>query len=118
PGFSSVLVRELGENPGALLADELAHRVPSRAVAAIAGEMRAWRAEVAVPVRRGGERSALVLAGPKLSGDPYFGDGVDLLETMASQLAIGLKNGQLYQEIVSIKEYNHTGEHGLSQSHE
>ena len=103
---SSALVVELRENPGALLAHELAHRVPSRSVAAIAGELRAWRAETAVPVRREGELIAIMLAGPKLSGDPYFGDDIDLLETMAGQLAIGLKNGQLYQEIVSIKEYN------------
>jgi PAS domain S-box-containing protein len=103
---SSPLVRELRESPGSLLTDDLAHRIPSRAVAAIAGELRAWRAEVAVPVRREGELIAIMLAGAKLSGDPYFADDVDLLETMASQLAIGLKNGQLYQEIVSIKEYN------------
>jgi hypothetical protein len=37
---ASALVRELRENPGALLAEELAHRVPSRAVAAVAGELR------------------------------------------------------------------------------
>src|SRR5581483_9250578 len=73
---------------------------------AIASDLREWRAEVAVPVRREGELIALLLAGPKLSGDPYFVEDLELLETMASQLAIGLKNAQLYQEIVSIKEYN------------
>jgi PAS domain S-box-containing protein len=103
---SSALVRELRDSPGSLLTDDFVHRAPSRAVAAIAGELRAWRAEVAVPVRREGELIAIMLAGARLSGDPYFADDVDLLETMASQLAIGLKNGQLYQEIVSIKEYN------------
>jgi PAS domain S-box-containing protein len=102
----SPLVRELRESPAPLLMDELAHRVPSREVAAITADLLAWRAEVAVPVRREGELIALLLAGAKLSGDPYFADDLDLLETMASQLAIGLKNGQLYQEIVSIKEYN------------
>jgi PAS domain S-box-containing protein len=103
---SSELVRELRDRPGSLLADDLAHRAPSRAVAVVEGELRSWRAEVAVPVRREGELIAIMLAGARLSGDPYFADDVDLLETMASQLAIGLKNGQLYQEIVSIKEYN------------
>ena len=42
----------------------------------------------------------------KLSGDSFFADELDLLETLASELAIGLKNAQLYHEIVSIKEYN------------
>jgi PAS domain S-box-containing protein len=104
--LGSPLIRALQADPAPLLADELANRPPSREVAAIATELRLWRAEVVVPVRREGELIALVLAGPKLSGDPYFGDDLDLLETMASQLAVGLKNGQLYQEIVSIKEYN------------
>ncbi|MGH7339333.1 MAG: hypothetical protein ACREKH_02485, partial [Candidatus Rokuibacteriota bacterium] len=102
----SALVRELRESPAPLLVDELAQRSPSREVATITADLVAWRAEVAVPVRREGELIALLLAGAKLSGDPYFGDDLDVLETMASQLAIGLKNGQLYQEIVSIKEYN------------
>jgi PAS domain S-box-containing protein len=102
----SPLVRELRESPAPLQVDELAQRVPSREVAAIAADLVAWRADVAVPVRREGELIALLLAGAKLSGDPFFADDLDLLETMASQLAIGLKNGQLYQEIVSIKEYN------------
>jgi PAS domain S-box-containing protein len=104
--IASPLVRELRENPGGLLIDELSHRAPSRQVASIAAELRDWRAEVAVPVRRDGELIAIILLGAKLSGDPYFGDDLDLLETMAGQLAIGLENGQLYQEIVSIKEYN------------
>src|SRR5262249_48225030 len=73
---SSPLVRELRESPGSLLTDDLAHRVPSRGVAAIAGELRGWRAEVAVPVRREGELIALMLAGAKLSGDPYYVDDV------------------------------------------
>ena len=49
---------------------------------------------------------AMILVGPKLSGDSFHGDELDLLETLASELAIGLKNAQLYHEIVSIKEYN------------
>jgi len=58
-----------------------------------------------VPVRDG-QLMAIILAGPKLSGDSFFGEDLDLLETLASELAIGLKNAQLYHEIVSIKEYN------------
>ncbi len=104
--LASPLARELRENPGVLLVDELSHRLPSRDLAAIATDLRDWRAEVVVPVRREGELIAIILAGAKLSGDPYFGNDLDLLETMAGQLAIGLENGRLYQEIVSIKEYN------------
>ncbi|MBI3454251.1 MAG: PAS domain-containing protein [Candidatus Rokubacteria bacterium] len=103
---SSPLVRELMRHPRALLAEELLQRTPTREVAALAADMRAWRAEAAVPVQREGELIAILVVGAKLSGDPFFRDDLDLLETLASQLAIGLKNAQLYQEIVSIKEYN------------
>jgi PAS domain S-box-containing protein len=99
-------VRELRLNPGGLPVEDLAHRIASREVAAIASELRAWHAELAVPVRGEGELIAIVLLGPKRSGDPFFREDFDLLDTLASQLAIGLQNAQLYQEIVSIKEYN------------
>ena len=72
---------------------------------AVRQELRGWTGEVAVPVRDG-QLIGIILVGPKLSGDSFFGEEVDLLETLASELAIGLKNAQLYHEIVSIKEYN------------
>jgi PAS domain S-box-containing protein len=69
-------------------------------------DLRAWGAEVVVPVRGELALVAIMLLGPKLSGDPYFRDDLDLLETLASQLAIGLENAKLYHQVVSIKEYN------------
>jgi PAS domain S-box-containing protein len=102
----SPLVHLLTVSGAALLPGDLARRTrrPEDAQA-VASELRAWNAEVAVPVRDG-QLIAVILAGPKLSGDSYFGEDVDLLETLASELAIGLKNAQLYHEVVSIKEYN------------
>lgn len=103
---SSPLVKELRNGAGTLLADDLTRRAPSREVGAVAGNLRAWSAEIAVPVVGDRELIAIILAGPKLSGDPFYRDDLELLETLASQLAIGLKNAQLYHEVVSIKEYN------------
>jgi PAS domain S-box-containing protein len=105
PGGAPV-VRELRALPQALLAEDVARRAPSSESAAVAADLRAWRAELALPVLGDGELMAVVLLGPKRSGDAYFRDDLDLLDVLASQLAIGLRNGQLYQEIVSIKEYN------------
>lgn len=99
------LARELAEDGGALVADHLAARAGATDAEAVLRELRAWSAEVAVPVRDG-RLMAFILVGPKLSGDSFFVDDLDLLETLASELAIGLKNAQLYHEIVSIKEHN------------
>jgi PAS domain S-box-containing protein len=103
---TSALVHELRARPQAVLLDDLPHRPPSPDAAAVAADLRAWRAEMAVPVLGEGQLIALVLLGAKRSGDPFFRDDFELLDALASQLAIGLRNAQLYQEIVSIKEYN------------
>lgn len=100
------LAAELARSPRALLLEDLANRAPSEPVRAIAADLRAWGAELAVPVRSEDRLRAIVLAGPKLSGDPVFGDDLDLVEALASQLAVGLENARLFQEIVSIKEYH------------
>jgi PAS domain S-box-containing protein len=99
------LAREIRERSTALLRDELATRPGGQDLATVAAELKAWNADIAVPVRDGA-LMAMVLVGPKLSGDSFFGEDLDLLETLASELAIGLKNAQLYHEVVSIKEYN------------
>jgi PAS domain S-box-containing protein len=99
------LVRELERASGALMRDDLALPPDTTDPATLLAEMAAWGAAVAVPVRDG-QLMAIILAGPKLSGDSFFGEDLELLETLASELAIGLKNAQLYHEVVSIKEYN------------
>ena len=101
----SPLIRELADGTAALVRDHVAARPSAAEAGAVLQSLRAWSAEVAVPVRNG-RLMAVILAGPKLSGDSFFADELDLLETLASELAIGLKNAQLYHEIVSIKEYN------------
>jgi PAS domain S-box-containing protein len=102
---SSPLIQELSGGTAALVRDHVGMRSGPVEPDAVLQELRAWGAAVAVPVRDG-RLMAVILAGPKLSGDSFFADELDLLETLASELAIGLKNAQLYHEIVSIKEYN------------
>jgi PAS domain S-box-containing protein len=99
------LVVELRRTASALVGDDLATRSSSAEVSAVLADLQAWNAQVAVPVRDG-ELVAAILCGAKLSGDPFFQEDLSLLETLASELAIGLKNAQLYREIVAIKEYN------------
>jgi PAS domain S-box-containing protein len=99
------LVRELSDGAAALVRDHVGSWPSSVDPGAVLQDLRAWGADVAVPVRDG-RLMAMILVGPKLSGDSFHGDELDLLETLASELAIGLKNAQLYHEIVSIKEYN------------
>jgi PAS domain S-box-containing protein len=46
-----------------------------------------------------------ILLGPKLSGDAYFNEDVELLSTLVNQAAIAIKNAQLYRQVVVVNEY-------------
>lgn len=79
----------------------LAHDARSDA----ATQLRDFGGEVAVPFLQERGIFGLLIVGPKLSGDPYFTDDIDLLSTLVSQASIALKNAQLYREVVLINEY-------------
>jgi PAS domain S-box-containing protein len=46
-----------------------------------------------------------VAVGPKLSGDPFYPQDLDLLMTLANQAGIAVKNAQLYGQVVLANEY-------------
>jgi PAS domain S-box-containing protein len=46
-----------------------------------------------------------IVMGPKLSGDPFYPQDLDLLMTLANQAGIAVKNAQLYTEVVLAREY-------------
>ena len=47
----------------------------------------------------------IIIVGPKRSGDAYFAEDIDLLETLVSQAAVAMKNAQLYRQVVLVNEY-------------
>jgi PAS domain S-box-containing protein len=68
-------------------------------------EMKRLGAEAAVPVLVEGRLEAILFLGYKQSGDPYSREDVHLFSALALQVAVALKNAQLYYEILSIKQY-------------
>lgn len=46
-----------------------------------------------------------IVVGPKLSGDPFYPQDLDLLMTLANQAGIAIKNAQLYADVVLANEY-------------
>jgi PAS domain S-box-containing protein len=46
-----------------------------------------------------------IVVGPKLSGDPFYPQDLDLLMTLANQAGIAVKNAQLYGQVVLANEY-------------
>jgi PAS domain S-box-containing protein len=48
---------------------------------------------------------AFIVVGPKLSGDPFYQQDLDLLMTLANQAGVAIKNAQLYAAVVVSNQY-------------
>ncbi len=46
-----------------------------------------------------------IVVGPKLSGDPFYPQDLDLLMTLANQAGVAVKNAQLYAQVLLANEY-------------
>jgi PAS domain S-box-containing protein len=68
-------------------------------------ELKQAMADAALPLVEDHGVSGVLLVGPKLSGDPYFLEDLDLMSTLVSQATIALQNARLYREVVIANEY-------------
>ncbi len=73
-----------------------AHRKAAR-------ELKQLGGEVALPLENG-LLSGVLVVGPRLSGDPYLSDDIDLISTLTGQATIAMKNAHLYREVVLANE--------------
>jgi len=48
---------------------------------------------------------AMIAVGPKLSGDAFYRQDLDLLMTLANQAGVAIKNAQLYADVALANEY-------------
>jgi len=67
-------------------------------------DMTCLNAEVAAPLLEEGRLFGLIVLGPKRSGSPYFTDDADLLQTLAHQSAVAIRNAQTHQRVVQVNE--------------
>jgi PAS domain S-box-containing protein len=114
--FSSISATVHAPVPPASLGSE--HAVPMALAARVgalsgdAGDGQPWGPELrrlgtdlAIPIVYETGLLGFVLLGPKLSGDAYFANDVDLLATLTNQAGLAIKNAQLYRQVVLINEY-------------
>lgn len=69
-----------------------------------AADMTRLSADVAAPLLEEGRLFGLIVLGPKRSGSPYFTDDADLLQTLAHQSAVAIRNAQTHQRVVQVNE--------------
>jgi PAS domain S-box-containing protein len=67
-------------------------------------EMTRLDADVVAPLLEEGRLFGLIVAGPKRSGSPYFSDDADLLQTLAHQSAVAIRNAQTHQRVLQVNE--------------
>jgi PAS domain S-box-containing protein len=104
PVEGSALTSYLGRTLQLLVREEATLATTGRLHKAAAQELQSLGGELALPLQ---DRRlfGILLVGPKLSGDPYFVDDIELLSTLVTQASIALKNAQLYSQVVLVNEY-------------
>ncbi len=103
--LTSPLVQFIEREHRPLVRDEVVVKSNEQSLTAVIQELQALGGDVAFPFFQDRVVSGLLVVGPKLSGDPYFSDDIDLLSTLIGQAAIAIKNAQLYQEVTLVNEY-------------
>lgn len=102
---SSPLASLLKTNRRAVVREEAARQAEDRHAVGAAKQLTDLAGDIAFPLTHESETAAILIVGPKLSGDPYFADDIALLDALLSQAAVSIKNAQLYQQVVRVNEY-------------
>ena len=72
---------------------------------AVAAQMQTLHWSVILPLLAENALIGAIAIGPKLSGDPFYREDLNLLMTLANQAGVALKNAQRYGEVVVAHEY-------------
>lgn len=102
---ASPLVASLKRERRTIVREEVSSRSQEKVFTAAAQELQALGGDIAFPLTEDNTLVGIIVVGPKRSGDPYFAEDIDLLETLISQAAVAMKNAQLYHQVVLVNEY-------------
>lgn len=101
----SPLIDILSKTRTYLLRDDLRQGTPDNTRSQALTELAELDGEMALPILHEEQLTGLLVVAPKLSGDPYFSEDIDLLSTLVGQASIAVKNAQLYREVALVNEY-------------
>ena len=101
----SSIFRHLAEARSPLVREEAGRDTESDTILMAASELTLLGGEVAIPLLRDQVVVGIVVLGSKRSGDPFFGQDLDLLSTLTAQAAVAMQNAQLYHQVVLANEY-------------
>ena len=102
---TSALLTHLRSAQRTLVREELARDTQHSNTLAVVRAFDELGAEIAFPLIDDHTIVGVILVGPKRSGDPYYSEDIDLLETLTSQASVAMKNAQLYRQVTLANEY-------------
>jgi two-component system nitrogen regulation sensor histidine kinase GlnL len=95
----NALVEYVRAHSEAIVREEIEQMLPPDESSPISQEMARFNADVAVPIVLKNRLMGTILLGPKLSGDIYTDEDLQLLTTLANQAAVAIRNAQLYSRL-------------------
>lgn len=105
PSCRSTLIKELNKTKEIIIFDEYESKMTDeqdekkeKKMQKIIKDMESLKALALVPVFRENKMTALLVLGPKISGDPFSNEDIKLLQVISPQVASALEKAKLYQE--------------------
>lgn len=99
------VVRALTESKDLLVTDEIPRERATEHGRRLHEELTRLNWALLLPLISESTLIGVIAAGPKLSGDPFYPQDLDLLMTLANQAGVAVKNAQLYAQVVLTNEY-------------
>src|SRR5882724_937733 len=88
-----------------LVTDEIAHERLTDDRERLHGVLARLNWALVLPLVSEEQVIGAIVVGPKLSGDPFYPQDLDLLMTLANQAGVAVKNAQLYAQVLLANEH-------------
>ena len=99
------IIAALTQTKDLLLTDEIAHERPTVARERLHEALSRLNWALVLPLISEARVIGAIVVGPKLSGDPFYPQDLDLLMTLANQAGVAVKNAQLYAQVLLANEH-------------
>jgi two-component system NtrC family sensor kinase len=99
------IIAALTQTMDLLLTEEIAHERPTADRERLHDALSRLNWALVLPLVSEEQVIGAIVVGPKLSGDPFYPQDLDLLMTLANQAGVAVKNAQLYAQVLLANEH-------------
>jgi PAS domain S-box-containing protein len=100
-----IVIAALTQTKDLLLTDEVGRERPTADRERLHQELTRLNWALVLPLISEATVIGAIVVGPKLSGDPFYPQDLDLLMTLANQAGVAVKNAQLYAQVLLANEH-------------